>query len=139
MDMINQTVGDSLSDMLMVEAILHAKGWDVPEWSRAYQVCRMNFILLFYPIFIATKVVLKKKYQKHLIISMCLLRIFQIVRWRCELLIEMWSQRRMLKESVWSPKDFKMQSIQSLPSSKMDAPLWGEIQINPDITINCFL
>lgn len=35
--MINQTVGDSLSDMLMVEAILHAKGWDVPEWSQAYQ------------------------------------------------------------------------------------------------------
>ena len=61
MDMINQTVGDSLSDMLMVEAILHARGWDVPEWSRAYQVCRMNFILLFDPIFIATKVILKKK------------------------------------------------------------------------------
>ena len=61
MDMINQTVGDSLSDMLMVEAILHAKGWDVPEWSRAYQVRRMNFIILFDPIFIATKVILKKK------------------------------------------------------------------------------
>ena len=60
MDMINQTVGDSLSDMLMVEAILHAKGWDVPEWSRAYQVCRMYFILLFDTIFIATKIIFGK-------------------------------------------------------------------------------
>ena len=60
MDMINQTVGDSLSDMLMVEAILHAKGWDVPEWSRAYQVRRMNFIILFDPIFIATKIIFGK-------------------------------------------------------------------------------
>ena len=38
MDMINQTVGDALSDMLMVEAILHARGWDVQDWSMAYQV-----------------------------------------------------------------------------------------------------
>ena len=64
MDMINQTVGDSLSDMLMVEAILHAKGWDVPEWSRAYQVCRMNFI------FIATTVILKKNI-KNILLSQC--------------------------------------------------------------------
>ena len=55
MDMINQTVGDSLSDMLMVEAILRARGWDVPEWSQAYQVCIYLFLLLD-PIFIATKV-----------------------------------------------------------------------------------
>ncbi len=39
MDMINQTVGDALSDMLMVETILHARGWDVQDWSMAYQVC----------------------------------------------------------------------------------------------------
>ena len=38
MDLINQTVGDALSDMLMVEAILHARGWDVQDWSMAYQV-----------------------------------------------------------------------------------------------------
>ena len=38
MDMVNQTVGDSLSDMLMVETILHARGWDVEDWSKAYQV-----------------------------------------------------------------------------------------------------
>jgi len=37
MDLINQTVGDALSDMLMVEAILHARGWDVQDWSMAYQ------------------------------------------------------------------------------------------------------
>jgi len=37
MDLINQTVGDALSDMLMVEAILHARGWDVQDWSQAYQ------------------------------------------------------------------------------------------------------
>jgi len=37
MDMINQTVGDSLSDMLMVESILHERGWDVQDWSMAYQ------------------------------------------------------------------------------------------------------
>ena len=42
MDIINQTVGDSLSDMLMVEAILHARGWDVQDWSRAYQVSRLG-------------------------------------------------------------------------------------------------
>lgn len=34
--MINETVGDALSDMLLVETILHAKGWDVIEWERSY-------------------------------------------------------------------------------------------------------
>jgi phosphoacetylglucosamine mutase len=38
MDMINQTVGDALSDMLMVETILHARGWDAEDWSMAYKV-----------------------------------------------------------------------------------------------------
>ena len=38
MDIVNQTVGDALSDMLMVEAILHARGWDAQDWSKAYKV-----------------------------------------------------------------------------------------------------
>lgn len=35
-NLINETVGDALSDMLLVETILHAKGWDVTEWERSY-------------------------------------------------------------------------------------------------------
>ncbi|XP_011860745.1 PREDICTED: phosphoacetylglucosamine mutase isoform X2 [Vollenhovia emeryi] len=35
-DLINETVGDALSDMLLVETILHAKGWDIVEWERSY-------------------------------------------------------------------------------------------------------
>ena len=37
MDMINQTVGDALSDMLIVESVLNARGWDAKDWSLAYQ------------------------------------------------------------------------------------------------------
>ncbi|XP_058801993.1 phosphoacetylglucosamine mutase-like [Phymastichus coffea] len=36
-DVINQTVGDALSDMLLVELILHAKGWDVVTWQESYE------------------------------------------------------------------------------------------------------
>ncbi|KAG7202201.1 hypothetical protein KM043_015877 [Ampulex compressa] len=35
-DLINQTVGDALSDMLLVETILYMKGWDIAEWERSY-------------------------------------------------------------------------------------------------------
>ncbi|XP_060528456.1 phosphoacetylglucosamine mutase [Cylas formicarius] len=35
-DIINETVGDAISDMLLVETILHSKGWDVREWEAAY-------------------------------------------------------------------------------------------------------
>ncbi|XP_055912732.1 phosphoacetylglucosamine mutase [Eupeodes corollae] len=35
-DLINETVGDAISDMLLVETILHAKGWDVKDWLRTY-------------------------------------------------------------------------------------------------------
>jgi phosphoacetylglucosamine mutase len=35
-DLINETVGDAISDMLLIETILHAKGWDIQEWERAY-------------------------------------------------------------------------------------------------------
>lgn len=36
-DVINQTVGDALSDMLLVETILHAKGWNIKDWEQNYQ------------------------------------------------------------------------------------------------------
>lgn len=35
-DLINQTVGDALSDMLMVEVILAHKGWTLRDWSMTY-------------------------------------------------------------------------------------------------------
>lgn len=36
-NVINQTVGDAFSDMLLVETILHAKGWDIIEWEKMYK------------------------------------------------------------------------------------------------------
>lgn len=36
-DVINQTVGDAISDMLLVELILHAKGWDAVSWEESYR------------------------------------------------------------------------------------------------------
>lgn len=36
LDVINETVGDAISDMLLVETILHAKGWSVCDWNAAY-------------------------------------------------------------------------------------------------------
>lgn len=35
-DVINETVGDAISDMLLVETILNHKGWDVKEWLATY-------------------------------------------------------------------------------------------------------
>lgn len=35
-DVVNQTVGDAFSDMLLVETILHAKGWSIIDWERSY-------------------------------------------------------------------------------------------------------
>lgn len=35
-DLINQTVGDAISDMLMVEVILAHKGWTLKDWSTTY-------------------------------------------------------------------------------------------------------
>lgn len=62
MGLINQTVGDAVSDMLLVEAILAAKGWSEKEWDSTYRdlpsrqrkvvvkvyqhVCLFHFILL---------------------------------------------------------------------------------------------
>lgn len=36
LDLINQTVGDALSDMLMVEVILAHKSWGPKEWDNTY-------------------------------------------------------------------------------------------------------
>eukprot|EP00124_Ichthyophonus_hoferi_P001022 Ihof_evm3s46 gene=Ihof_evmTU3s46 len=35
-DVINQTVGDALADCLMVEVILHQKGWTLQQWNACY-------------------------------------------------------------------------------------------------------
>ncbi|XP_063240207.1 phosphoacetylglucosamine mutase isoform X2 [Bacillus rossius redtenbacheri] len=35
-DVINQTVGDALSDLLLVETILRSKGWDARDWLGTY-------------------------------------------------------------------------------------------------------
>jgi phosphoacetylglucosamine mutase len=36
MEVINQTVGDAISDLLIVETILHARGWNIQDWEAAY-------------------------------------------------------------------------------------------------------
>ncbi|BFZ53796.1 Phosphoacetylglucosamine Mutase [Savitreella phatthalungensis] len=36
-DLINQTVGDALSDLLLVEVILANKGWGLDEWDGCYK------------------------------------------------------------------------------------------------------
>nr|UEK51569.1 NST-like protein [Parasacculina yatsui] len=35
-ELINQTVGDAVSDMLLVETILRARGWSVQQWHDSY-------------------------------------------------------------------------------------------------------
>jgi len=35
-DVINETVGDAISDMLLVETILHSKGWNIQQWEATY-------------------------------------------------------------------------------------------------------
>ncbi|KAF7269692.1 phosphoglucomutase 3-like protein nst [Rhynchophorus ferrugineus] len=35
-DIINEAVGDAISDMLLVETILHSRGWSIKEWESAY-------------------------------------------------------------------------------------------------------
>lgn len=36
MDVINETVGDAISDALLVEIILQKNGWDCKEWLATY-------------------------------------------------------------------------------------------------------
>ncbi|XP_072382514.1 phosphoacetylglucosamine mutase [Diabrotica undecimpunctata] len=35
-DLINETVGDAISDMLLVETILHERGWNIRQWEECY-------------------------------------------------------------------------------------------------------
>ena len=35
--LINQAVGDALSDMLLVEVVLAHRGWGAPEWDAGYE------------------------------------------------------------------------------------------------------
>ncbi|KAK3717873.1 hypothetical protein QZH41_014872 [Actinostola sp. cb2023] len=35
-DLINQAVGDAMSDMLVVETVLNARGWDLENWYSCY-------------------------------------------------------------------------------------------------------
>ncbi|KAL7424909.1 hypothetical protein Q5752_000596 [Cryptotrichosporon argae] len=36
-ELINQAVGDAISDMLLVEAVLAHRGWGAPEWDAGYE------------------------------------------------------------------------------------------------------
>ncbi|XP_076345834.1 phosphoglucomutase 3-like protein nst isoform X4 [Tachypleus tridentatus] len=36
-NLINQTVGDAISDMLLVETVLHDRGWSVADWDQIYK------------------------------------------------------------------------------------------------------
>lgn len=35
-DVINETVGDAISDMFLVEIVLQSNGWDVRDWYNLY-------------------------------------------------------------------------------------------------------
>ncbi|XP_062542981.1 phosphoacetylglucosamine mutase [Armigeres subalbatus] len=35
-DLTNETVGDAISDMLLVETVLHSKGWSLTDWLATY-------------------------------------------------------------------------------------------------------
>lgn len=37
MALTNQTVGDALSDILLVETVLHARGWSLADWEKNYR------------------------------------------------------------------------------------------------------
>ncbi|XP_045118302.1 phosphoacetylglucosamine mutase-like [Portunus trituberculatus] len=36
LDVINESVGDAISDMFLVETVLHARGWSALDWNAAY-------------------------------------------------------------------------------------------------------
>jgi len=36
LNLINSCVGDAMSDMLAVEAMLHSKGWSIQDWDAVY-------------------------------------------------------------------------------------------------------
>lgn len=35
-DLTNETVGDAISDMLLVETVLHSRGWNLKDWLETY-------------------------------------------------------------------------------------------------------
>lgn len=49
--LINQAIGDALSDILLVEAVLRQKGWSLKEWVLGtvakFLIFRMHSILTF--------------------------------------------------------------------------------------------
>lgn len=34
--LVNQSVGDAMSDMMLVDAILYLRGWDLSTWAKLY-------------------------------------------------------------------------------------------------------
>ncbi|WVQ79439.1 hypothetical protein IAT38_001537 [Cryptococcus sp. DSM 104549] len=55
--LINQAVGDALSDMLLVEAVLAFRGWGAPEWDAGYEDLPNRLVKVEVPdrtIFVAT-------------------------------------------------------------------------------------
>lgn len=37
-DMVNETIGDAFSDFLVMETILHLKGWNLYDWEKLYNI-----------------------------------------------------------------------------------------------------
>ncbi|WVQ96205.1 hypothetical protein IAU59_003308 [Kwoniella sp. CBS 9459] len=72
-ELINQAVGDALSDMLMVEAVLAHRGWGAPEWDAGYEDLPNRLVKVEVPdrsIFVATDAERKLAYpvglQEHI-------------------------------------------------------------------------
>lgn len=56
-DLINQAVGDALSDMLLVEVVLCHRGWGAAEWDAAYEDLPNRLVKVEVPdrgLFVAT-------------------------------------------------------------------------------------
>ncbi|TYJ54716.1 hypothetical protein B9479_004656 [Cryptococcus floricola] len=56
-NLINQAVGDALSDMLLVETVLAHRGWGAPEWDAGYEDLPNRLVKVEVPdrhIFVAT-------------------------------------------------------------------------------------
>lgn len=91
MDVINQTVGDALSDLLLVETILHAKGWSISDWDNAY-----------------TDLPNRQMKVKISLNTQSMHTVLHVLDGRCAWLIVTSSRRRMLSVNVSSPLAFKM-------------------------------
>ncbi|KAK6908946.1 hypothetical protein I203_102952 [Kwoniella mangroviensis CBS 8507] len=67
--LINQAVGDALSDMLLVEAVLAHRGWGAPEWDAGYEDLPNRLVKVEVPdrsIFVATDAERKLQYPQGL-------------------------------------------------------------------------